>query len=128
MLQERLALREPHAPRRPRQLRPHRVVVRRPMARIFRRLKEVLDGAPVVQSLLEMDGEFGSNLSGAIDTYSKLIKKGRFLDEVIFDLRDALYRFPVDVNIWQSLGDAYMRANRLQDALDAYTKAEELLR
>jgi cytochrome c-type biogenesis protein CcmH/NrfG len=39
-----------------------------------------------------------------------------------------LYRFPVDVNIWQSLGDAYMRANRLQDALDAYTKAEELLR
>jgi hypothetical protein len=70
----------------------------------------------------------GSNLSGALESYSKLIKKGRFLDEVIFDLRDALYRFPVDVNIWQSLGDAYMRANRLQDALDAYTKAEELLR
>jgi tetratricopeptide (TPR) repeat protein len=70
----------------------------------------------------------GSNLSSALDSYSRLIKKGRFLDEVIFDLRDALYRFPVDVDIWQSLGDAYMRANRLQDALDAYTKAEELLR
>ena len=70
----------------------------------------------------------GSNLSGALDNYARLIKKGRFLDEVIYDLRDALYRFPVDVNIWQSLGDAYMRANRLQDALDAYTKAEELLR
>ena len=70
----------------------------------------------------------GSNLSGALDNYSRLIKKGRFLEEVIFDLRDALYRFPVDVDIWQSLGDAYMRANRLQDALDAYTKAEELLR
>jgi len=70
----------------------------------------------------------GSNLSGALENYTRLIKKGRFLDEVIFDLRDALYRFPVDVNIWQSLGDAYMRANRLQDALDAYTKAEELLR
>ena len=70
----------------------------------------------------------GSNLSGALDNYARLIKKGRFLDEVIFDLRDALYRFPVDVDIWQSLGDAYMRANRLQDALDAYTKAEELLR
>jgi cytochrome c-type biogenesis protein CcmH/NrfG len=26
------------------------------------------------------------------------------------------------------MGDAYMRANRLQDALDSYTKAEELLR
>jgi hypothetical protein len=70
----------------------------------------------------------GSNLSAALENYSRLIKKGRFLDEVIFDLRDASYRFPVDVNIWQSLGDAYMRANRLQDALDAYTKAEELLR
>jgi len=70
----------------------------------------------------------GSNLSGALDNYSRLIKKGRFLEEVIFDLRDALYRYPVDVDIWQSLGDAYMRSNRLQDALDAYTKAEELLR
>jgi uncharacterized protein Smg (DUF494 family) len=70
----------------------------------------------------------GNNLSSALESYSRLIKKGRFLEEVIFDLRDALYRFPVDVNIWQSLGDAYMRANRLQDALDAYTKAEELLR
>jgi hypothetical protein len=69
-----------------------------------------------------------SNIPGALDSYAKLIKKGRFLDEVIYDLRDALYRYPVEVSIWQSLGDAYMRANRLQDALDAYTKAEELLR
>jgi hypothetical protein len=69
-----------------------------------------------------------SNIPGALDTYSKLIKRARFLDEVIFDLREALYRYPVEVSIWQSLGDAYMRANRLQDALDAYTKAEELLR
>ncbi|HSG44075.1 MAG TPA: tetratricopeptide repeat protein [Anaerolineales bacterium] len=69
-----------------------------------------------------------SNIPGALETYGKLIKKGRFLEEVIFDLRDALYRYPVEVSIWQSLGDAYMRANQLQDALDAYTKAEELLR
>ena len=69
-----------------------------------------------------------NNVSGALGSYGKLIKKARYLDEVIYDLRDALYRYPVDVNLWQSLGDAYMRANRLQDALDAYTKAEELLR
>ena len=69
-----------------------------------------------------------SNIPGALEAYGKLIKKGRFMDEVIFDLREALYRYPVEVSIWQSLGDAYMRANRLQDALDAYTKAEELLR
>jgi len=69
-----------------------------------------------------------NNISGALESYGKLIKKARFLDEVIYDLRDALYHYPVEVSIWQSLGDAYMRANRLQDALDAYTKAEELLR
>jgi tetratricopeptide (TPR) repeat protein/uncharacterized protein Smg (DUF494 family) len=69
-----------------------------------------------------------SNIPGALETYGKLIKKGRFLEEVIYDLRDALYRYPVEVSIWQTLGDAYMRANQLQDALDAYTKAEELLR
>jgi tetratricopeptide (TPR) repeat protein len=68
------------------------------------------------------------NIPGALHTYERLIRKTRLLDEVIYDLRDALYRFPVDVGIWQALGDAYMRANRLQDALDSYTKAEELLR
>jgi cytochrome c-type biogenesis protein CcmH/NrfG len=69
-----------------------------------------------------------SNVSGALDSYGRLIKKGRLLEDIIYDLREASYRYPVDVGIWQSLGDAYMRANRLQDALDAYTKAEELLR
>ncbi len=69
-----------------------------------------------------------NSLNEAMKLYTKLIKKGRLLDEVIHDLREAIYRYPVDVIIWQTLGDAYMRANRLQDALDAYTKAEELLR
>ena len=69
-----------------------------------------------------------SNIPGALESYGRLIKKGRYLDEVIFDLREELDRFPVEVSILQTLGDAYMRANRLQDALDAYTKAEELLR
>ena len=68
------------------------------------------------------------NITGALENYGKLIKKGKMLDEVIFDLREALYSYPVDVTILQTLGDAYMRANRLQDALDSYTKAEELLR
>ena len=68
------------------------------------------------------------HILSAVEEYSKLIKKGRMLDEVIHDLREAQYRYPVDVGIYQVLGDAYMRANRLQDALDAYTKAEELLR
>ena len=68
------------------------------------------------------------NIAAALDLYGRLIRKGKSLEEIIRDLRDALYRYPVEVPIWQALGDAYMRANRLQEALDAYTKAEELLR
>ncbi|MBI5934237.1 MAG: tetratricopeptide repeat protein [Chloroflexi bacterium] len=64
----------------------------------------------------------------ALQAYANLIRKGKLLEDITFDLKEALYRFPVEVSIWQALGDAYMRANRLQDALDAYTKAEELLR
>ncbi len=36
----------------------------------------------------------GSNISGALESYARLIKKGRFLEEVIFDLRDALVSVP----------------------------------
>jgi tetratricopeptide (TPR) repeat protein len=69
-----------------------------------------------------------NRLNDAIQAYLKLIKKGRLMDEVIHDLREANYSFPVDIIVWQTLGDAYMRANRLQEALDAYTEAEKLLR
>ncbi len=68
------------------------------------------------------------SLDEAMSSYTKLIKKGKLLEEVIEDLNEIVYRHPVDVIVWQTLGDAYMRSNRLQEALDAYTKAEELLR
>jgi tetratricopeptide (TPR) repeat protein len=64
----------------------------------------------------------------ALDHFGKLIKKGKYLEEIITALNDSLYRYPVEVAIWQTLGDAYMRANRLKEALDAYNKAEELIR
>ena len=60
--------------------------------------------------------------------YSKLIKNRDLLPEIIRDLKEALYRFPVDISLWQTLGDAYMRNDQLTEALEAYTKAEELLR
>jgi hypothetical protein len=64
----------------------------------------------------------------AVQHYSALIKSRQYLAEVAQDLNEALYRHPVDISIWQTLGDAYMRLGQLQAALDAYTKAEELLR
>jgi len=64
----------------------------------------------------------------ALEHYGKLIKKGKHLEETIRDLTESIYRYPVEVGIWQTLGDAYMRANRLKEALEAYNKAEELIR
>ncbi len=85
--------------------------------------------APEAPSLGAAKAELArGNIAAALDIYGRLIRKGRSLTEIIRELRDALYRYPVEVSIWQSLGDAYMRADRLQEALDAYTKAEELLR
>ena len=68
------------------------------------------------------------NITAALKEYGKLVKKKRLLDETIYDLREALVDYPINIEIWQMLGDAYMRAGRLQEAIDAYTKAEKLLR
>jgi len=67
-------------------------------------------------------------LPEAFKLYAKLIRKKRYLEIVVADLEAALSRYPVDVDLWQTLGDAYMRQGRLQKALDAYDKAEALLR
>jgi tetratricopeptide (TPR) repeat protein len=66
--------------------------------------------------------------SQAVEYYISLIKQNAHLTEVIQDLQDALYRFPVDVDLWVTLGDAHSHTNDLQEALNAYTKAEELVR
>jgi competence ComEA-like helix-hairpin-helix protein len=71
---------------------------------------------------------YEGDLSGALEHYSSLIKEGQRLDETIEDLNQAVYQHPMNINLLQTLGDAYLRADRLQDALDAYTRAEELLR
>jgi tetratricopeptide (TPR) repeat protein len=66
--------------------------------------------------------------SQAIGFYSGLIKHNYRLDEIIKDLQDALYRFPGNVDMWVTLGDAHYRSNDYQEALNAYTRAEELVR
>ena len=70
----------------------------------------------------------GGDIDKALASYGKLIKKGKLIDEVIQDLNDATMRHPINVRLWQTLGDAYLRLDNLQDALDAYSKAEDLIR
>jgi cytochrome c-type biogenesis protein CcmH/NrfG len=68
------------------------------------------------------------NLEEAINIYANLIKRGKVIDETIEDIQEALRKHPINASLWQVLGDALMRSDRLQEALDAYSKAEDLLR
>ncbi|MCC7118456.1 MAG: tetratricopeptide repeat protein, partial [Anaerolineales bacterium] len=80
-------------------------------------------------ALSQAKGELDrGDIPAALEHYEKLIKRGKHLEETIRDLTESIYRYPVEVGIWQTLGDAYMRANRLKEALEAYNKAEELIR
>jgi DNA uptake protein ComE-like DNA-binding protein len=79
-----------------------------------------------------LEQAWGKLVSGevttAVDLYGELIRKEQHLDQVIHELREAAFLYPQEISIHQALGDAYLRANRLQEALDAYNKAEDLLK
>lgn len=58
----------------------------------------------------------------------QLILKEKDMAPIIDAIQKALYQYPVNIYLWQSLGDAFSKSGNLQEALDAYTKAEELIR
>jgi len=64
----------------------------------------------------------------AAELYTGLVRHNLLIKDVINDVQEALYRFPVDVNLWVVLGDAFLRTDDLQEALNAYSKAEDLVR
>jgi competence ComEA-like helix-hairpin-helix protein len=92
----------------------------------------VVEAAPPISTIPELQEAWNSITDGEIDTavdqYSQLIKSDQHLDEVIRDLQEALGKYPADASLYQSLGDAYMHANMLQEALDAYHRAEDLIK
>jgi competence ComEA-like helix-hairpin-helix protein len=63
----------------------------------------------------------------AIQEYSEIMKTGEFTTMVIQDLLEATQQHPNDIDLWQTLGEAFLHLNQVQDALKAYIKAEELL-
>ncbi len=119
---------EPKPIAQPKQQKPAAPAVQKPVP-----AKKVAVKQPETQTnssvLNQAKGELDrGDIPAALEHYEKLIKKGKHLEDVIRDLNESLYRYPVEVGIWQTLGDAYMRSNRLKEALEAYNKAEELIR
>ncbi len=67
------------------------------------------------------------DLGVAISAYSKQIALRVNLPEVVHDLLSASEQYPDELAIWQTLGDAYLQAGSLDEALDSYRRAEEIL-
>lgn len=67
------------------------------------------------------------DLAVFLAAYSKQISQRQNLPEVIGDLLQVAKRYPDDLSVWQTLGDAYLQAGNLDEALDSYRKAEEIL-
>ncbi len=80
-------------------------------------------------ALLEVRAAIEANdFASAAAGYNQLIMNNTLLPAIIQDLQETLSRQPQEINLWQTLGDAYLRNDQLQEALDAYSRAEELLR
>jgi tetratricopeptide (TPR) repeat protein len=62
----------------------------------------------------------------ALSDYKKMINRKQELDTVIEDLEEALDRYPNLPTMWQALGDAYMKADRLAEAIQAYQRGMEV--
>ncbi|MBN2550547.1 MAG: helix-hairpin-helix domain-containing protein, partial [Anaerolineales bacterium] len=68
------------------------------------------------------------DLDKAVSSYNMLVRSNQSLDEVILDLEEFTGLYPEHIAVWQCLGDAYLRVNQVKKALDAYVRAEKLLR
>ena len=68
------------------------------------------------------------DLDKAVASYTMLVRSNSTLDEVILDLEEFIGLYPGHIAVWQCLGDAYLRADQIKKALDAYVRAEKLLR
>jgi cytochrome c-type biogenesis protein CcmH/NrfG len=56
-----------------------------------------------------------------------MIQEQENLESIVSDLENASRRFPGEINVWQNLGDAYIRLNKVPEALNAFIAAEKLL-
>ncbi|MGC9082089.1 MAG: tetratricopeptide repeat protein [Anaerolineae bacterium] len=64
----------------------------------------------------------------SLEAYSQVLRTGRFLEEVLADMEAHVAERPHDPVARRVLGDAYMRAERLADALAEYRIALDLLK
>jgi hypothetical protein len=64
----------------------------------------------------------------ALTMIVKLIHKNESIDELIQIMEDLLPHDPMNISLLQTLGDAELKSNRLEKAMEYFTKAEKLIR
>jgi tetratricopeptide (TPR) repeat protein len=107
---------EPHKPS-------HRIEKPKPVAQPIPR-----SGAGAADLARAREAVARGDLIAALRRYIKLVNANKSLDHVSSDLKDLVRKNPKNYLAWQTYGDARLRSNRIQEALDAYAKAADLLK
>jgi tetratricopeptide (TPR) repeat protein len=84
------------------------------------RPKAIADPLQEARAALE-----AGDYSKASQKYAELVKEEQHLTEIIEDLKLALAEDPGQPHLWRTLGDAYMKTNRLAEAVEAYQRGVE---
>ncbi|HPC06950.1 MAG TPA: hypothetical protein PLI60_09535, partial [Anaerolineaceae bacterium] len=76
---------------------------------------------------VESEPEEEIDLEEALQAAAESIQNKQNLEGTIDTLLKITEKHPMDIRAWQTLGDAYLKNNQIQQAIDAYTKAETAL-
>ncbi len=68
----------------------------------------------------------GGETGEAVKAYSSLIKRRSELPSIIADLKAAVELDPDTAGLWQVLGDAYMKNDQVNNAIEAYRRGMEV--
>ena len=61
-----------------------------------------------------------NDIKAAAKHYGALVRRRSMVEDVIVDLKVAVERLPDTAELWQALGDAYMKADMPAEAVEAY--------
>jgi cytochrome c-type biogenesis protein CcmH/NrfG len=85
----------------------------------------IVESLPFVEAEPVIENE---TLEDILKKDSIQVQQKQNLDVVIDSLLQLAQDHPENVQVWQMLGDAYFKNNQIQQAIDAYAKAEEVLK
>jgi tetratricopeptide (TPR) repeat protein len=98
--------------------------------KVISKFKESLDKYPDEPSTLKALGRaltLKQAYSEAVGEYGKLMKySSQYIDEAIAGFKDVLSKYPGQVHAHESLGDAYLKLGRFEEALLEYLEVMKL--